>query len=796
MNNFDNFNGVKLNPSDLSGWPLHKSERRDFFHRNRQLPEEVRAWRDELVQRVMSDRKLFLALPEAPEQPKKSDQTRAQRLEKAFLKHLKEEEQLSEEEIGARKQAGKLAKMWAKFLKATKKLGKKEADRLLTILEHAEAYAGHLEEARRRVDQGLVAIREIARIVAAVYKNPRLGNPKDPVDDLVYILLSRRTHENAYQKIYSSLKEEFASWDELLEAPRERVEELVRPGGMVSNKLASLYGPLEKLRETFGSCTLEPARSWDDEKLEKFLCSLPAVGRKSALCVMMYAFDRPVFPVDTHVGRVLTRVGLFRELGLDLSDLDQTKHRTIQRILADLIPPNLRYSLHVNLLVHGREVCRLPEPRCDQCVIRKFCSTWRQRQVEVAESSEAPTTVDLFCGAGGLSAGFAKAGCRPLLALDLNETALKTYRFNHPQVPDERVLCTNIRDLEPGELKRRIGDREIDILLGAPPCQGFSSVGFRSKPGKTGYLLGKDERNTLFEGMVEAALELRPKLFLMENVPGMQSARKANLSYLEIAKALLEEGGEYRARIWKINAAALGVPQNRVRYFLVASRIGRLPARPEEDYQDRMHRGQFSTELDQDFLDSSTFEEATFDLPPLAAGCGEAVEVWERQDFTGQSRYRDYLKKFSYLNKFKLLGDSPLVFNHTVRFHNERDLELYRLIEPDEDAFNFLERLKRDDLMVYRRDVFDDKYYKLRPDAPSKTIVAHLAKDGNGYIHPGQVRSITLREAARLQSFPDDFAFCGSGSDQWIQLGNAVPPVVSHAIAKSFLRTLEKARSI
>jgi DNA (cytosine-5)-methyltransferase 1 len=127
-----------------------------------------------------------------------------------------------------------------------------------------------------------------------------------------------------------------------------------------------------------------------------------------------------------------------------------------------------------------------------------------------------------------------------------------------------------------------------------------------------------------------------------------------------------------------------------------------------------------------------------------------------------------------------------------VRYHNERDLELYSLLRPGEDSIHILERHQRADLMRYRRDVFDDKYARLRGDRPSKTIVAHLAKDGNGYVHPRQVRSISIREAARLQSFRDDYAFCGSPSDQWTQLGNAVPPLLAEKIARTFLQALKR----
>ena len=225
-----------------------------------------------------------------------------------------------------------------------------------------------------------------------------------------------------------------------------------------------------------------------------------------------------------------------------------------------------------------------------------------------AVRSKAPTVVDLFSGAGGLSEGFTRAGCRVVLALDQDPVARKTYWLNHPSVPDNRLLGMDVRDLRAGQL-RRLAGRNIDVLVGSPPCQGFSHAGFRSKRTRTGYRLAADERNFLFEYMVSAALELRPKLFLMENVPGMQSARKENLSFLEVAGRMLEQKGCYRTAIWRLNASAFGVPQDRIRYFLVASRLGALPTMPLEEYQDMHQR-----ELDLDALPPVTLERG--DLRP------------------------------------------------------------------------------------------------------------------------------------------------------------------------------------
>jgi DNA (cytosine-5)-methyltransferase 1 len=290
-----------------------------------------------------------------------------------------------------------------------------------------------------------------------------------------------------------------------------------------------------------------------------------------------------------------------------------------------------------------------------------------------------------------------------------------------------------------------------------------------------------DERNYLFEFMIATALELRPKLFLMENVPGMHSARHQNLSFLEVAAQRLGEGGHYRTAIWQLNASAFGVPQVRIRYFLVATLLRALPDPPQEEYQD-IRRPDFDIEA----LPPVTLDEAVFDLPAREAGEGFGVERWDASALAGDSRHRRYLTKFN------LHASSPLIYNHTVRYNNERDLELYALLRPGEDSIHALERYGRDDLMRYRRDVFDDKYARLRGDRPSKTIVSHLAKDGNGYIHPSQVRSISVREAARIQSFDDGYTLCGSPSDQWVQVGNAVPPVLAESIARTFLRLLQK----
>lgn len=643
-------------------------------------------------------------------------------------------------------------------------------------------------EIRRRIDGVALRLRELATILAVVHGTPDLGNLPDPVDELVYIILSRKTREDAYQLTFEVLKRRFKTWEELLDAPRDEVERIVRPGGLLGKKVESLYGALEAIKQRFGSCSLEEARSWSDEELEEFLVGLPEISRKSAYCVMMYSLNREVFPVDTHVGRILARIEPFEELGVELEGLD---HKQLQAQLADLVPPLLRYSLHVNLVCHGRSICIAGNPRCSGCEIRKFCRTYRRQQVEIARSEREFTFIDFFSGAGGLSTGLVAEGMLPVMAVDSNELACRTFRLNHPEIQGDSVLCADVRRLSIDDIRSRLDGRDLDILAGGPPCQGFSLVGERTKRRETRSMdallpfnLRQDPRNFLYQYMIGVALELRPRIVLMENVPGMTSRRQGGKSFMEQAASMLEEGG-YTTTVWMLEASAFGVPERRRRAFLIGSRDGRLPLPPEADYQ--QHE---SGMIDPDALDPNTVESAIFDLPRLAADEGFEVARRDASIPEDDMRFRYYLTNPG----FRIRSGTELVFNHRARYNNERDLELFALLKPGENGLDVIERYGRRDLMRYRTDVFDDKYSRLRPDHPCRTIVSHLSRDGNSFIHPDQVRTITVREAARIQSFPDHFIFCGSPSDQWIQVGNAVPPSLARALARTIINHLRRSR--
>lgn len=627
------------------------------------------------------------------------------------------------------------------------------------------------------VDETVERLREMARILGVLHGSPDLGNKSDPVDELIYILLSRKTREAAYIEAYERLKARFGCWDDLLAAPESEVFELVQSAGLGETRVRSLYAALQTLRDTFGHCTLEPLKRMSVTEAENFLCSIPDVQLKSAYCVMLFALGFSVFPVDTHVGRILSRIQPFDPIGVDLTGMD---HRKLQDVIRYLIPPELMRSLHVNLIEHGRKICLAKQPRCESCELSRFCFSHRREVSRLADAKQVPTVVDLFCGAGGMSAGFARAGLRTLAAVDSNASSTRTFSLNHAEVEPQNVLTADITD---PEVLNKLKDLapSPDVLIGGPPCQGFSSAGNRSKLAmrsrreQAGIWEEDDSRNYLFEYLVEIAAELKPKVVVMENVPGMDARRKGGgKSFMEQAQSLLEIVG-YTCAIWELDAAAYGVPQNRIRKFLIGSLAGVAPHPPIPQYHSRVR------DLDRfpDLLPSLSVNDAIADLPALAAHDGDEVVKAEYTIPVEDRRLRHFVTNAA----FPIRNNPTIIYNHRSRFNNDDDLELFSTLRPGENSLDLIKHHGRGDLMKYRRDIFHDKYARMRPDRPSKTIVSHLSRDGNSYIHPLQVRTITPREGARLQSFADSYIFCGSTSDQWQQIGNAVPPRLAMEIA-------------
>jgi len=302
--------------------------------------------------------------------------------------------------------------------------------------------------------------------------------------------------------------------------------------------------------------------------------------------------------------------------------------------------------------------------------------------------------VDFFCGAGGLSRGFEDAGYRVVGAVDVNDDFLDTYRKNSPS--HTTVLNEDLSSIEPSALKEKIGISSVPVVIGGPPCKGFSLAGKRDKD---------DERNELVFHFFNHAFEYSPEIIVMENVPGILS-----MDVLPYVEELCDDNG-YDVRYKKLDASEYGVPQSRERVVTVAIRRG---------------------------------SSASFSFPKPTVSSPKTV----REAIVDPD-----------------LSDLP---NHedTKTNHQQSTVEALDELEFGESRY----------------DNYSESWKRIHPDSPAPTV-----KENHGapFVHPFEPRVGTVRECAILQSFPDDFEFVGSKSNQLKVVGNAVPPRLAEVVAKS-----------
>jgi endonuclease-3 len=207
-------------------------------------------------------------------------------------------------------------------------------------------------------------LRDVDRLLADRYGTPRLGNKHHPVSELVFIILSARTRGREHESAYRRLRRRFRTWEAVRDARTSDVERTIRDAGLSVIKAHQIKGLLRRLTADFGGLTGAGLRRLDTPALERYLATLPGVGVKTARCVMLYALDRPVFPVDTHCMR------LFENLGLIAGRM---RFEYAQEPLQEMVPDDIRYSLHVNAVAHGRATCIPSAPRCGECPITGLC---------------------------------------------------------------------------------------------------------------------------------------------------------------------------------------------------------------------------------------------------------------------------------------------------------------------------------------------------------------------------------------------------------------------------------------
>ena len=410
------------------------------------------------------------------------------------------------------------------------------------------------------------------------------------------------------------------------------------------------------------------------------------------------------------------------------------------------------------------------------------------------------TFIDLFAAPGGLSLGFEMAGFRALAGVDIDPAGMETYGFNFPK---SKAVVMDVRKLESRELMRLagVGEGQVDVIIGGPPCQGFSTIGRVKiaslvRNGVWSNLANPhprfidDPRNILYKEFMRIVRDLKPLFVVMENVPGMMSYRDG-----KIVKEILEDFRAigYRAQVRVLNAADYGVPQVRRRIIFIATRVENAPIRfPGPTHGETGTKSLLEYVAKESLEDTEratlkpyvTVWDAIGDLPDPVPGRPGLADVPLPYDKPPFSDYQKFMREWG--------GGSPdgMLHNHITRQHNERDVKTFQILKEGQWWKDLPEEIRR--LYGYRDDIFHDKIKKLARNAPSWTITAHLYKDGYMYVHPVQPRTITVREAARLQSFPDRFIFKGSRTEQFKQVGNAVPPLMARAIAIEIKKSLEE----
>jgi DNA (cytosine-5)-methyltransferase 1 len=385
------------------------------------------------------------------------------------------------------------------------------------------------------------------------------------------------------------------------------------------------------------------------------------------------------------------------------------------------------------------------------------------------EPTEQLTFIDLFSGCGGFSLGLEWAGMRCLAAVDFNPSAVETFRRNHPEVPV--ALVKDLTEFTPKELDQELGSERVDLIVGGPPCQGFSKA--RQVGGSNhGDRLVYDPRRELYREFLKYVAYYQPKVFVMENVPGMRSA--AGGAFFTAVQVDSRELG-YRVIPYEVSAWRFGVPQKRIRQLIIGARR-ELPLFIPDRYMRETHVD-LGAPVPKGKQPAVTLGEAIGDLPDITSGDERYIRSYETD--VRRNHVQHYGRRYTYdvlrAHKAKhLLG-------HTSRPHSDRDLRDFRRLREGETSRAALARGVEMEF-PYDRGHFKDRYTRQHRDQLCSTIVAHLKKDGLMFIHPTQNRSLTPREAARIQSFPDTFEFPQERTRAYSEIGNAVPPLVGKAV--------------
>ena len=372
------------------------------------------------------------------------------------------------------------------------------------------------------------------------------------------------------------------------------------------------------------------------------------------------------------------------------------------------------------------------------------------------------TSIDLFSGCGGLTKGFELAGIKSILASDIDENCEKTFARNFPQTP---FICKDITEITKEEVDEKLKGRTPDVIIGGPPCQGFSLANKRRNK------VADDPRNKLFYGFVKFINWYSPKAFVMENVKGLLSMQNG-----QVIRTIVEEfanAGEfgYNVAYKVLKASDYGTPQNRERVILIGFRkdLNIQPTHPTPYAMDGY----------------VTVDDAISDLPQINAGEGIEGAKYSSEP---TNLFQQYVRR-----------NSNVVNNHIAMKHTPRLVERFKAIKPGQsliDVWDTHGAVKRGTPTEKSTIKFSQNNQRVFGNLPAPTIAASFQSN---FIHPHLDRNFTAREGARLQSFPDDFIFEGmrtkmsweKGLSQYQQICNAVPVLLAYAIANNLIEQLK-----
>jgi len=370
--------------------------------------------------------------------------------------------------------------------------------------------------------------------------------------------------------------------------------------------------------------------------------------------------------------------------------------------------------------------------------------------------------VDLFAGCGGLSLGLEQAGFEPCFVNEIVEQFANTYKQNH-NLSDDHYFVGDIAVLNQNIDKYKKYLIDVTLVCGGPPCQGFSMANRQR--------ILDDPRNNLYKQYLIFLSNIRPQFFIMENVKGMMNK----------IDEIIQNFKEYLGNVYQYDYAILkaqdfGAPQNRERFIMIGNRIG---VNPKEIFEEIYKHKHYSFVL----------RDALVGLPHLEARKEKGAKDVENEQSGFTIRDFQYLKNdfYDFINDGRKISK---LYNHKNRYNNERDIEIYRRLPQGANSLH--ESIA--DIMPYKRrnDIFKDKYFKLDETQICKTITSHMKFDCNMYIHPWEARGLSPREAARIQTFPDDYVFTGAQNIWYAQIGNAVPVKLAKAIGDGIMKFIEK----